>query len=83
MQCHVKDVSKDFPVELKSADAVLTPANKKPISVDNGETLDKTMSEQCHTFVAKGLFVSKKGRPDTQPATAGSCSQAQEPIEGD
>ena len=33
--------------------------------------------------MAKGLFVSKRGRPDTQPAMAGSCTQVQEPNEGD
>ena len=83
MQHHIKDMSEDFPVKLKSTDTALTPANESLFSVDNSKPVDKSQAEQCHTFVAKGLFVSKRGRPDTQPATAGSCTQAQEPNEGD
>ena len=67
----------DFPVEFKSVDTALTPANKNLFSADISETVDKTRREQCHAFVAKGLFVSKRGRPNTQPAMAGSCAQVQ------
>ena len=83
MQHCIKDMLRDFPVEFKNTDAVLTPANENLFSVDNGETIDKTKSEQHHTFVAKGSFVSKRGRPNMQPATSESCTQVQEPNEGD
>ena len=33
--------------------------------------------------MAKGLFASKRGRPDMQPAMAGSCTQVQMLNEGD
>jgi hypothetical protein len=33
--------------------------------------------------VAKGLFVSKRARPDIQPAIAGSCTGVKEPHESD
>ena len=57
----IKDVVEDFPHEFKSTDTMLTPANNNLFSVDNGKSLDKTRAEQCHTFVAKGLFASKRG----------------------
>jgi len=79
----IKDVVEDFPCDFKSTDTVLTPANKNLFSTDNGKSLDKTQAEQCHTFAAKGLLVSKRGRPNIQPTMAGPCTRVQMPNEGD
>ena len=44
--------------------------------------MGKTQAQQCHTFVANGLFVSKRGRPNIQPVTAGSCTKFKSPMKG-
>jgi len=62
---------------------VLTPANENLFSVDDSKLLDKTQAEQCHIFMAEGLFAFKRGRVNIQPATARPCTQVQEPNEGD
>ena len=82
MQHCMKDMLEDFSVKFKSTNTVLTPANKFLFSVDDGKAIDETQAEQHHIFVAKELFVSKRGRPDMQPVMAGLCAQVQESNEG-
>ena len=45
--------------------------------------LGKQQSEEFHTFVLKGLFLSKRARPDIQPTIAFLCTRVKEPNEGD
>lgn len=45
------------------------PWNEKLFKVDKtARNLDKKKAEEFHTFVAKGLFLCKRGRQDIQPA---------------
>ena len=76
----VKDMLEDFPVKFKSTDTVLTPANNDLFSVDNSKAIDKTQAEQHCTFVAKGSFVSKRGRPNMQPMIAGYAPKFMSPT---
>ena len=79
---YVQDMLDDFPVKFKDRDTATTPAgedlfNQKGVK---GQKLDKKMSEQFHTTVAKGLFLSKRARPDIQPTIAYLCTKVLEPT---
>ena len=50
---------------------------------DNSKRLEKNRAEIFHTYVAKGLFVSKRARPDIHPTIAGLCTRVKDPNEGD
>ena len=45
--------------------------------------LSREKKEDFHTFVAKGLFASKRARPDIQPMIAILSTRVKEPNEGD
>ena len=48
---------------------VPTPATDKLFNVDDqSESLPKSMAEEFHTIVAKGLFACKRARPDIHTA---------------
>ena len=47
-----------------------TPAGNDLFSAGTGELLKDAKKENFHTFVAKGLFASKRARPDIQPTIA-------------
>ncbi|MEM7385025.1 MAG: hypothetical protein AAF514_08785, partial [Verrucomicrobiota bacterium] len=49
----------------------------------NGPKLDKTQADLPHKFVAKSLFVAKRGRPDIKVLVAFLCTRVQEPREED
>ena len=58
---------KDFPEKIDH-DTVVNPATTKLFQVNNNSTkLNKKKAEQFHTFVAKGLFLSKQAQPDINP----------------
>jgi hypothetical protein len=66
---YVKNMVEDFPEKLEGKEKC--PWNEKLFKVDEKlKKLGKEKSEQFHTFVAKGLFLCKRGRPDIQPAIA-------------
>ena len=50
---------------------------------DSSEKLDKTQREEFHTTVARGLFLSKRARPDIQTAIAFLCTRVKEPTKED
>ena len=60
-----------------------TPAGNDLFSPGSGQVLTGTKKEDYHTFVAKGLFASKRARPDIQPTIAVLSMRVQEPAEGD
>ena len=45
--------------------------------------LEKDRAEMFHTLVAKGLFISKRARPDILPAITYLCTRVKEPNEND
>ena len=45
--------------------------------------LDKDKAKDFHTFVAKGLFVSKRARPNIQPVIAVLATRVREPTKSD
>ena len=46
---------------------------------DNAELLDHKKKEDFHTFVAKGLFLCKRARPDIQTTIAFLTTRVQRP----
>ena len=48
-----------------------------------GILLDKECKECFHTWVAKGLFLCKRARPDIQPAIPFLCSRVNNPDQED
>lgn len=55
------------------------------INAYNGQSkkLNKERSKALHTVVAKGLFASKRARPDTQPTVALLCARVKDPKKSD
>ena len=82
MTRYVKEMVSEFPVDLGDV-AVKTPATDNIFRKDNSKRLDPTRAEIFHTFVAKGLFLAKRARPDIQPTIAGLCTRVKDPNKGD
>jgi hypothetical protein len=83
MKDYVKNMVEDFPEELEAKGATY-PWNENLFKVDkNKKNLDTDQAESFHTFVAKTLFVTKRARPDVQPAVAFLTTRVQGPNEGD
>ena len=80
---YVKSMVNDFPEEIETK-TVNCPWSENLFKVDpKSPRLNKIKSEQFHTFVAKGLFASKRGRPDIQPAISFMATRVKAPNEGD
>jgi hypothetical protein len=58
---YVQDMIDSFPMKLGSKDIATTPAGDRIFDQGVGKPLDKKRHEIFHTFVAKGLFLSKRG----------------------
>lgn len=78
---YVKGMIEEFPDKIENS---LYPWNDNLFKVDDKATkLSKEKRETFHTFVAKGLFVCKRGRPDIQPAIAFLSTRVKAPDETD
>ncbi|KAL7577140.1 hypothetical protein ACA910_019742 [Epithemia clementina (nom. ined.)] len=75
---YVKNMVDDFPEKLEGQ--ANTPWNKSLFKVKKSKVLDKTRAEQFHTFIAKGLFVTNRARPDILPAIAHLCTRVKGPT---
>ena len=72
----------DYKDELKTK--ATTPATNYIFKVNNQcNKLSKEKSEIFHTYVAKGLFLCKRARPDIQLAIAFLCTRVKQPDEDD
>ena len=49
----------------------------------HSKDLEGCKAEDFHTIMAKGLFVSKRARPDIQPPVAYLCTRVSKPTESD
>ena len=83
MSDYIKDMVDDFSVNFKSTDIKKTPATNDLFKVDESEELSKEQREEFHTFVAKGLFVSKRARPDIHPTISVLCTRVKSPNKSD
>ena len=67
-----------------SGSTIPCPWTDKSFDVDDkSPVLSEAKAETFHTFVAKSLFVSTRGRPDIQPAVAFLCARVQKPTQQD
>ena len=80
---YVTSMVKDFPESMTDKDVAGTPALEGLFDVGTGEKIDKQRAESFHTTVAKGLFVSKRARPDICLTIALLCTRVQNPNESD
>ena len=83
MTKYVEEMINEFPVKFLKDDKVKTPATDKLFDDSKGNDLNEKTSQIFHTFVAKGLFVSKRARLDIQPTIAVLCTRVAQPKESD
>ena len=81
MRAYVENMLKDFPVKLKSV--ARTPAGDNLLEKGKGKPLDPKRKEIFHTTVAKGMFLSKRSRPDIHPTIAVLSTRVLNPTESD
>ena len=75
---YVNNMIHEFPEKLTGN--VSSPANDNLFKVNKSERLTQMKAEAFHTFVAKGLFLSKRARPDILPTIAFLCTRVKEPT---
>ncbi len=82
MTDYVDNMIAEFPVGLKGKTSP-TPATENLFKAGQGRKLDTSKKEIFHTTVARGLFLSKRARPDIHPTIAVLCTRVREPYESD
>ena len=83
MTSYIEDMLEEFPEDLKKTDMARTPAAGDLFNEGQGEDLTMDCKEAFHRVVAKGLFVSKRARPDIHLTIATLCTQVKSPNESD
>jgi hypothetical protein len=78
MTNYVKNMLNGFPVKLGKRDVAKTPAGDNLFHLGTGAKLDTKRSEIFHTFVAKGLFLCKRARPDIQQEISVLCTRVRD-----
>ena len=83
MSDYVQGMIDDFPIKFKPNESVATPATDDLFSEGESEYLSKEQAEEFHTFVAKGLFLCKRARPDLHTTIAVLCTRVKKPNQDD
>jgi hypothetical protein len=83
MTKYVENMLNDFPVKLGKKDVAKTPAGDNLFNLGTGAKLDTKRAEIFHTFVAKGLFLCKRARPDIQQAILVLCMRVRDLNQAD
>ena len=76
---YVKEMLDDFSENFKPTDSAPSPAAEDLFAAGNSKKLDTERANEFHTFVAKGLWASKRARPDINPAIAVLCTRVKQP----
>ena len=82
MKDYIAKMVEDFEYEIPGA-AKTPAANFLFKTNEKCPKLNEKMKEDFHTFVAKGLFACKRGRPDTQTAIAFLTTRVKQPDHDD
>ena len=83
MNHYVQAMIDEFPEELNSQNAK-QPWNQDLFNINpDSQDLNKDHAAVLHTFVAKGLFLAKRGRPDILPAIAFLTTRVSKPTKQD
>ena len=83
MQDYVIKMLQEFPIKFTKQQVATTPASTTIFENEVGKLLEDGRRETFHTFVAKGLFLSKRARPDIQQAIALLTTRVRQPNEND
>jgi hypothetical protein len=83
MTKYVKNMLNNFPVKLGKKDVAKTPARDNLFNLGTRAKLDTKRLEIFHTFVAKGLFLCKRARPNIQQAILVLCTRVRDPNQAD
>ena len=77
---YVKEMLEDFSESFKPTDGAPSPAADDLFAAGDNRKLDTERADEFHTFVAKGLWASKRARPDLNPAIAVLCTRVKQPT---
>jgi len=83
MTKYIKEMIEEFPIEFKKSDKSPTPSSDTLFQKSVGNILAEDDADTFHRTVAKGLFASKRARPDIQPTIAVLCTRVKKPRESD
>ncbi|CAJ1938132.1 unnamed protein product [Cylindrotheca closterium] len=83
MDDYVNRMLNEFPVKFKENEGCKTPASNNLLSIGKGGKVDDEKRETFHTFIAKGLFLSKRARLDIAPTISVLSTRVQKPNETD
>jgi hypothetical protein len=83
MTKYVGNMLNNFPVKLRKKDVAKTPAGDNLFNLGTGAKLDTKRAEIFHTFVAKGLFLCKRARPNIHQAISVLCTRVRDPNQAD
>jgi len=83
MEEYVQKMLDEFPVKFGENDKQETPAANDLLDAGRGELLDDEKRECMHSFVAKGLFLSKRARLDIHPTVSVLATRVRKPNESD
>ena len=78
MESYVKEIIKDFPEKITKVAKTCASDHLFRVNPD-GVKLDQKRADLFHRYVAKLLFISKRGRPDIQTAVAFLTTRVQLP----
>ena len=82
MESYVKKIIEDFPEKITKVAKTCASDHLFIVNPD-GVKLDKKRADLFHRYVAKILFISKRGRPDIQTAVDFLTTRVQLPDEDD
>ena len=83
MISYVEDMINELPKKLQKNEITATPAADNLFAKGHGKKLNSDRADKFHRIVAKGLFVSKRARPDIQPTISVLCTRVKDPDETD
>ena len=83
MDDYVQNMLDEFPIKFNEKTKQATPAANDLLSAGTGNLLNKERRETFHSFVAKGLLLSKRARLDVHPTITVLSSKVREPKESD
>jgi hypothetical protein len=83
MRDYVADMVDDFPIVLEETDVEKYAAPSDLFAEGKDDKLTRTDAETFHTFVAKGLFVCKRARPDIHQVISLLSTRVKAPNKSD
>ena len=83
MDEYVQDMLDEFPIKFDESVKQETPAANDLLDAGRGELLPDKEREVFHSFVAKGLFLSKRARLDIHPTISVLSTRVRKPNQSD